>query len=225
MAEHLTLGEMAKALNRSPLYVGGLQKRFELPALKGATYSPAYLAFLQAVIALRTLNIAEETLLRLWKIERALLRLLHVDSTGSPTWFLNACGPTTRRKRRLLLSNYDMGVNVPAKKIQLGLDFDEKRKELFAGKDMGEDALRLLNTYLDLYGRIRAVVRGELTRVRGATRWAVGVQMDRNTSARSAGGLGACGSSTANGRAAAVADGGGGAEKAAAWFGPICRGC
>lgn len=168
----LTLGAMAKALNRSPLYVGGLQKRFELPVLKGAAYAEAYCAFLQAVIALRTLGIAEEALLRLWKIERALLRLLHVDSTGSPTWFLDACGPSTHRKRRLLLSNYDLGVEVPAKTVQLGLDFADKRKELFAGKEMGEDALRLLNTYLDLYARIRADLQGELPRVRAAVHWA-----------------------------------------------------
>ena len=53
MNDNMTLGEMAKALNRSPLYLGGLQKRFELPALKGAAYPQAYLAILQAVIALR----------------------------------------------------------------------------------------------------------------------------------------------------------------------------
>ena len=171
MKDNMTLGEMAKALNRSPLYLGGLQKRFELPVLKGAGYTEAYGAFLRAIIALRTLGIAEETLLRLWKIECALLRLLHVDSAGSPTWFLDACGPTIHRKRRLLLSNYDLGVDVPAKAVQLGLDFADQRKELFAGKEMGEDALRLLNTYLDLYGRIRADVRSELPHVRKAVRW------------------------------------------------------
>ncbi|MCX6997173.1 MAG: hypothetical protein NTV49_08815 [Kiritimatiellaeota bacterium] len=167
----MTLGEMAKALNRSVLYMGGLQKRFELPALRGAAYSKAYLAFLQAVIALRTLGIAEDTLLRIWKIERALLRLLHADSTGSPTWFLDACGATTHRKRRLLLSNYDLGVDVPAHAVQLGLDFAEQRKELFAGKEMGEDALRLLNTYQDFYGRIRTGLQGELPRVLAAVKW------------------------------------------------------
>jgi len=42
-----TLGEMAASLNRSPLYVSSLQKRFELPVFSGAAYSPAYLAFLR----------------------------------------------------------------------------------------------------------------------------------------------------------------------------------
>ena len=168
----MTLGEMAKALNRSPLYLGGLQKRFELPVLKGAAYSKAYLAFLQAVIALRVLGIAEDTLVRLWKIERALLRLLHVDSTGSPTWFLDACGQATHPTRRLLLSNHDLGVEVPAKAVQLGLDFAEKREELFAGHEMGEDALRLLHTYLDLHTRIRAELQRELPHIRDAVSWA-----------------------------------------------------
>lgn len=172
MAEPITLGELAKALNRSPLYVGGLQKRFELPVLTGAAYTEAYRAFLQSVIDLRTLGIAEDALVRLWKIERALLRLLHVDSTGSPTWFLDDCGATKQRKRRLLLSNYAFSVDIPAKAVQLGLDFAEQRKELFAGKEMGEDAFRLLNIYLDLYARIRASVRDELPHVRSATRWA-----------------------------------------------------
>ena len=96
-----------------------------------------------------------------------------MDSTGSHTWFLDACGPTTHHQRRLLLSNYDLGMNIPTKAVQLDLDFADQRKELFAGKDMGEDAFRLLNTYLDLYGHIRADVRNELPHVREAARWAV----------------------------------------------------
>ena len=34
-----TLGDMAKALNRAPVYLAGLQKRFELPVFEGAAYS------------------------------------------------------------------------------------------------------------------------------------------------------------------------------------------
>ncbi len=33
------LGNMAKALNRPAVYLQGLQKRFELPVLKGANHS------------------------------------------------------------------------------------------------------------------------------------------------------------------------------------------
>ena len=45
----LTLKELAASLNRSTVYLTGLQKRFELPALGGAAYSPAYVAFLRGL--------------------------------------------------------------------------------------------------------------------------------------------------------------------------------
>ena len=53
----LTFGDMAGALNRSPVYLAGLQKRFELPAAAGTAYSPAYVAFLRHITALRTFDI------------------------------------------------------------------------------------------------------------------------------------------------------------------------
>ena len=83
-----TFSDMAKTLNRSPVYLAGLQKRFDLPVFEGAAYSDAYVAFLRAVIALRPYGLAEDALLRLWNFEKKLLQLLHLDSTGSPTWFL-----------------------------------------------------------------------------------------------------------------------------------------
>ena len=54
-----TLGEMAKALNRSPVYLRGLQTRFELSVADGAAETDACLAFLRTVVFLRTLGIAE----------------------------------------------------------------------------------------------------------------------------------------------------------------------
>jgi hypothetical protein len=166
-----TLGDMTKALNRAPVYLAGLQKRFELPVLEGAAYSEAYLEFLRAVIALRTCGIAEDTLLRLWHLEKKLLQLLHVDSTGSPTWFLDSCGVTTHPKQRLLLTNHDLGVPVPSKELQLGLNFAEALPELFGGTEMGEDALRVLNEYIALHARIRTDLRTELPHVREAVKW------------------------------------------------------
>ena len=166
-----TLGDMAKALNRSPVYLHGLQTRFELPACEGAGYSNAYLDFLRAVIFLRMLNVSEESLLALWHLEKKLLQLLHVDSTGSPTWFLDACGQLSHQRRRLLLTNYDLGVEVPAGTLQLGLNFADALPELFAGKEMGEDALRVLGEYLRLYTRIRADVVAETPLHRSAVAW------------------------------------------------------
>ena len=139
----LTFGDMAKTLHRSPVYLAGLQKRFELPAFAGAAYSPAYLAFLRGLIHLRTFDISEETLRDLWQLEKKLLHLLHVDCTGSPTWFLDACGAITHRDHRLLLTNHDLGVPLTGSGLQTGLNFAESLPELFASKAMGEDALRV----------------------------------------------------------------------------------
>ena len=132
----------------------------------------AYLAFLQTVVYLRTLSITEETLRDLWHIEKKLLVLLHADTTGSPTWFLDACGATNSPKRRLLLTHHDMGVEIHGTGLQLGLNFADITSELFAGQEMGEDALRVLKDYRKLYVRITDEVRAELPQVRAAVAWA-----------------------------------------------------
>jgi hypothetical protein len=168
----ITFGDMAKDLNRSTVYLSGLQKRFELPVLAGAAYSPAYAAFLRSVIAFRTFDIAEETLRDLWHLEKKLLHLLHVDSTGSRTWFLDACGRTTHRERRLMLSNFDLGIPLDAREVQAGLDFSDRLPELFEGKEMGEDALRVLRECLKIRAKIMADITTELPCVREAVKWA-----------------------------------------------------
>ena len=171
-----TLADMAKALNRPAVVISGLQNRFELPAADGAGYTDAYLAFLRAVVYLRTLGIGEERLLRLWHLEKKLLQLLHVDSTGSKTWFLDSCGAITRRDRRLLLSNYDIGIAVPSHALQLGLNFAATPPQLFAGKEIGEDALLVLNDLIPLQAAIRADVAAELPHLRETVKWAARVQ-------------------------------------------------
>ena len=167
-----TFADLAKALNRSTVYLSGLQSRFEIPTFDGAGYSEAYLAFLHTVVHLRTLSITEEALRDLWHIEKKLLVLLHADSTGSPTWFLDSCGATTSPKRRLLLTNYELGAEVHGKGVQLGLNFADTAPELFAGQEMGEDALRVLNDYRKVHARITADVKAELPQVRAAVAWA-----------------------------------------------------
>ncbi len=166
-----TLGEMANSLNRPAVYLAGLQNRFELPTSTGASYSDAYLTFLRTVVYLRILNISEESLRDLWHFEKKLLHLLHVDSTGSPTWFLDACGQTNRANQRLLLSNYDLGVKLPSGTLQLGLNFSTELPELFASNDMGEDALRVLREYLKRHTEIKTRLHAEVPLVRAATNW------------------------------------------------------
>ena len=156
------LGNMATSLNRPAVVIAGLQARFELPTFPDAGYSDAYLAFLRTLINLRTLGIAAERL----------LQLLHVDSTGSKTWFLDSCGAITRRDRRLLLSNYDIGIAVPSHALQLGLNFASTLPELFGGAEMGEAALRVLNDIIPLHAGILADVAADLPHLREAAKWA-----------------------------------------------------
>lgn len=167
-----TLADLAKALNRSTVYVSGLQSRFEIPTVESTRYSEAYLAFLQTVVHLRTLSIAEETLRDLWHIEKKLLQLLHADTTGSSTWFLDSFGVATHAKRRLLLTNHDLGFEIEGSGLQMGLNFADATPELLAGKEMGEDALRVLNDYRKLHARISTDVKAEVPRVRAAVAWA-----------------------------------------------------
>jgi hypothetical protein len=123
-----TFGDMAKALNRFPVQLSTLQKQFALPAFEGAAYSDAYQTFLRTVISLRTLNVSDSALLDLWDLEKKLLQLLHADSTGSATWFLDECGRTTHPNCRLLLTNYDIGMSLDAQGVQPGLNFDKNRE-------------------------------------------------------------------------------------------------
>lgn len=167
-----SLADMSKSLNRAAVYVSGLQVRFELPVMEGAAYSIAYLEFLRALVTLRTLNISEETLRDLWHLEKKLLQLLHVDSTGSRTWFLDSCGATTHPERRLLLTNHDLGVSLTGSEVQTGLNFADSIPELFAGKEMGEDALRVLRECLKHRARILSDIAAELPHVRRVVKWA-----------------------------------------------------
>jgi hypothetical protein len=166
-----TMNEMAASLNRSTVYIAGLQKRFELPVFSGAAYSPAYLAFLRSVTALRSFDVAEETLRELWQLEKKLLQLLHVDTTGSTTWFLDDCGQTTHMRRRLMLTNHDLGVEIHTRMLQPDLNFSMSAPELFAGPEMGENALRVLGEYIKIHARICAEVQAEIPMVREALEW------------------------------------------------------
>jgi hypothetical protein len=104
-------------------------------------------------------------------LEKKLMQLLHADPFHSPTWFLDCCTATSHPKQRLLLTNYDLGAPVPAKELQLGLNFNETAPELFGGQEMGEDALRVLNQYISLFAAVRSDLEKELPQVRTATKW------------------------------------------------------
>lgn len=164
----MTFSALCTALNRHPGVIQDIQKRFGLPVFKGAAYSDAYVAFLRTIIHLRIFSVSFDSLTRLWQLEQSVMRLLHADTTGSPTWFLDACGAKGRRSRRLLLSNYDLGTHLASGSVQLGLDFSAATHELFTSAEMGEDVLQAINLYLKEYRAIALSIRAELPNLRAA---------------------------------------------------------
>lgn len=171
MPVHMTLGDMAKALNRPAIVLTSRQKRFELPVLEGAAYSPAYFAFLRKIVHLELLGISEKDLVELWKTEKHLLQLLHFDAAGSPTWYLDECAHTRHSERRLLLTHQDLGPEFLKKTLQPQLDFAPKFRGLFSHKEVGDDARRVLDRYLALYAEIQAKATVEAAQLRNALRW------------------------------------------------------
>ena len=165
--------QMTERQGRPSVWIAGVQKRFGLPVLR--SYSEGYEAFLQKILHLRVLGVSEEGLREFWAVERKLIEVLHLDPQSSPTWMVDACSVAADPDRRLLLSNIDLGFPLPATDLQIGLDFSISSQDLFAGKDMGEDALKLLQDYRTRLTSIRASVASELPVLKGAILWARGL--------------------------------------------------
>ncbi len=166
-----TLAEIARQFNRDVIYVRGLQTRFGVAEIEGSGYSKAYAAWFRTVIHLRMLGISENALVKLWNLEKKLLQLLHHDAVDSPTWYLDSCGKKLHRHRRLLLTNYDLGINLFSKKLQLGMNFHARPIELFKGADMGEDAYKVFDLYLQQYKIVVAEVHRESRHLASAAGW------------------------------------------------------
>jgi hypothetical protein len=160
---------MAEGLGRPGVWVAGVQKRFGLPVLE--SYPEGYEAFLRKIVHLRVLGVSEETLREFWAVERKLIEVLHLDPQSSPTWMVDACAFGADPDRRLLLSNIDLGFTLSAIDLQIGLNFAASSPELFAGKEMGEDALRLISDYRTRLTVIRSAVASESRILRAALKW------------------------------------------------------
>ena len=105
--------------------------------------------------------------------EQIVLRLLKIDAFGaSPTWYLEQCDNKGHKERRLLLTGYDVGFPIDSKVIQPNLDFGIRKKELFSGKEMGEDVRRALDSYLRLLAKIMARVDQERPVLKQSLQWA-----------------------------------------------------
>ena len=161
--------EIAQRLGRPAVWIAGVQKRFGLPVLE--SYSEGYESFLQKILHLRVLGVSEETLREFWDVERKLIEVLHLDPQSSPTWMVDACSVAADPDRRLLLSNIDLGFPLPATDLQIGLNFAASTPELFAGKEMGEDALRLISDYRTRLTGIFLSVASESRILRDALKW------------------------------------------------------
>ena len=161
--------EIAERLGRPAVWISGIQKRFGLPVLE--SYSEGYEAFLRKVLHLRVLGVSEVSLQDFWAVERKLIEVLHLDPQSSPTWMVDACAAHADPDRRLLLSNFDLGFILPATELQIGLNFATSSPELFAGKEMGEDVLKVLQDYRTRLAAIRLSVGSELTVLKGAIKW------------------------------------------------------
>jgi hypothetical protein len=169
-----SLSEIAGILGRDRIALLGLLKRFDLPICKGGSYPDCYVSFLKSVIFMRLAQITEGQILELWSLEHKLMTILHGDSLGSPTWMIDGHDQSTHEGRRLFLSRFDLGTELKASAVQPGLDFAESEQELFAGEEMGEDALRLLKSYLKLLTSIRQILQVQSPVMIAAGRWARG---------------------------------------------------
>lgn len=166
----VTTAELTEKLSRPALWIARMRKRFGLPLLEA--YPICYEAFLRKVRDLRNLGISEERLGALWELERKLLETLHLDVGSGELPLIEGCSVDVDPERRMLLSNEDFGVPLMAQGVQAGLDFHSRPRELSGGKEMGEDALRILREYQGLLQEIRDGVIKEISVLKNSISWA-----------------------------------------------------
>ena len=165
----MTPSSLSHALGRPALWISRQRKRFGLPVLDD--YPECYVAFLRKVRDLRNLGISEEKLGDLWDLEKKLISILHLDLVGGVFSIIEGCAAEADPDRRLLLTNANLGVPVMASEVQAGLDFQKRPRELFEGKEMGEDALRLLGEYRNLLQGVREIVGREKGILKSSLQW------------------------------------------------------
>jgi len=164
-----------------------MRKRFGLPVLED--YPECYQNFLRKIRDLRNLGVSEEKLVNLWNLERKLIDILHLDLGDGNLSHIHGCCVEADPERRLLLSNAELGVPLMARDLQTGLDFQALPKELFEGREMGEDCLRLLGEYRILFQEVREIVGRERGVLKESLCWErplkLGISLDRCVVTRS----------------------------------------
>jgi len=165
----MTLSELSDRLGRPALWISRMRKQFGLPVLE--QYPECYETFLRKIRDLRNLGVSDEKLLNLWNLERRLIDILHLDLGDGNLSHIQGCSVEADPERRLLLTNAELGVPLMARDLQTGLDFQALPKELFEGREMGDDALRILREYSDLIQEIRATVARERKVLKEGLKW------------------------------------------------------
>ncbi len=165
----MTPTALSEKLGRPALWISRMRKRFGLPVLE--EYPECYVNFLRKIRDLRNLGVSEDKLGDLWELEQKLIAILHLDLGVGELSLIEGCSAEVDPERRLLLSNADLGVSLMARDVQAGLDFQKRPKELFEGKEMGEDALRILGEYRALLQEIRETVRSERKVLKESLKW------------------------------------------------------
>jgi hypothetical protein len=183
MAKKHTINEFCRALGKPAPLVHQLQIGLDLHIpRKEEGYSEAYVRFMQKVIALRAFSVPIADIADLFRKERKILELLHVDSiSDSKTWYLDACGcDDGPPDNSLLLTGHNLGFAITAEAIQSNLDFRERDPELFKSHEMGEDIRRVLKLYLKLLDRIKERVDAERPILEQALEWSEEAFWGRN---------------------------------------------
>jgi hypothetical protein len=157
------------ALGRPPLWVSKTRKRFGLPALDD--YPEYYVAFLRKIRDLRNLGVSEDKLDHLWDLERKLITILNLDLGGGELSLIEGCSAEADAEHRLLLTNTHLGVPLMARDVQAGLDFKKHPQELFEGRAMGEDALRLIGVYRIVLQEVRDISEREVKVLKESIKW------------------------------------------------------
>ena len=165
----MTLSELSDRLGRPALWISRMRKQFGLPVLE--QYPECYETFLRKIRDLRNLGVSDEKLVNLWNLERRLIDILHLDLGDGNLSHIQGCSVEADPERRLLLTNAELGVPLMARDLQTGLDFQALPKELFEGREMGDDALRILREYSDLIQEIRATVARERKVLKEGLKW------------------------------------------------------
>lgn len=164
---------LCKRLGKSAPYIRTLQVRLTLPIPDDGRYSESYEKFMRGLVSLRTLSVPFEEIGALLALEKKLLQLLNIDTLEpSHTWFLDGYRSPSASDSCLLITGYDLSGLIHSGGVQSQLDFSGRKAELFSGSEMGEDARRVYDLWLERVQAIRARVRTEVPILRYSLLWA-----------------------------------------------------